>query len=91
MTYNANGTNNPTGYAGVYSAISISGAGDPSKGYNGELTFPMKERTSGNESSLQAFYGFCVSYSYANSVRGFHEGSYSSLLTGIQFGSPDPY
>ena len=90
-TYNANGTNNPTGYAGAASAILLSGAGDPSRGYNGELTFPMKERTSGNESSLQAWYGFSVSYSYANSVRGFHEGSYSTLLTGIQFDSPDNY
>ena len=86
-----NGSNSVAGYGGLYDAIILSGSGSGSRGYNGELTFPMKLRTSGSVDSLQAFYGFCVTESYGNSIRGYHQGSYSNLLTGIRFDSPDNY
>jgi len=81
----------PGAYAGLTGAILLSGVGNAAKGYNGELTFPMKLRTSGGVESLQAFYGKCITHDYCNTIGGFHEGSYSNLLTGIQFDSPDPY
>ena len=85
------GSNSVSGYGGTYNAIILSGQGQNSRGYNGELTFPMKLRTSGSTESLQAFYGTCISEYYGNTIRGYHEGSYSNLLTGIQFDSPDNY
>ena len=79
------------GYGGTYNAIILSGTGSNSRGYNGELTFPLKQRTSGSTESLQAFYGFCISEYYGNTIRGYHEGSYSTVLNGIAFDSPDNY
>ena len=80
-----------SGYGGVAGAILLSGAGNGARGYNGELTFPMKLRTTGAVDSLQAFYGKCISHDYSNTIGGFHNNSYSTLLTGIQFDSPDNY
>ena len=82
-SYNGSGTSRD--------CIALSGNNQISKGYNGELTFPMKLRTSGGAESLQAYYGTVVSQSYTNFVSGFMENSFSSLLTGIQFDSPDNY
>jgi len=82
-SYNGSGTSRD--------CIALSGTNQVSKGYNGELTFPMKLRTSGGAESLQAYYGTVVSQSYTNFVSGFMENSFSSLLTGIQFDSPDNY
>ena len=85
------GSNTPGGFGGTASAITLAGNGTGARGHNGELTFPMKLRTTGGVESLQAFYGKCISHDYCNTIGGFHEGSYSTLLTGIQFDSPDNY
>ena len=85
------GSNSVGGFGGTASAITLAYWGTGARGHNGELTFPMKERTSGGVESMQAFYGRCVSHDHCNTIGGFHEGSYSTLLTGIQFDSPDPY
>jgi hypothetical protein len=85
------GSGTVNGSQGARDAINLSGQLQGSRGYNGELTFPFKQRESGGAESLQAFYGFCVSQSYANTIRGFHNSSYSSVLTGIAFDSPDNY
>ena len=82
-SYNGSGTSRD--------CIALSGTNQISKGYNGELTFPMKLRTSGGAESLQAYYGTVVSQSYTNFVSGFMETSFSTLLTGIRFDSPDNY
>ena len=81
----------PGTFASAIDAIALAGSGTGARGHNGELTFPMKLRTSGGVESMQAFYGRCVSHDYCNTIGGFHEGSYSTLLTGIQFDSPDNY
>ena len=90
-TYMSVGSNSQGGYGGTTSAILLSGAGNGARGYNGELTFPMKLRTSGAIDSMQAFYGTCISHDFHNTIGGFHNGSYSTLLTGIRFDSPDNY
>ena len=81
----------PGAYAGLTGAILLSGAGNGARGYNGEITFPMKLRTSGAIDSMQAFYGTSISHDFCTQIGGFHENSYSTLLTGIAFDSPDPY
>ena len=85
------GSNSVGGYGETNTHICLSGQGNPAKGYNGELTFPMKLRTTGAIDSMQAFYGTCISHDFHNTIGGFHNGSYSTLLTGIQFDSPDNY
>ena len=90
-TYMSVGSNSQGGYGGTAGAILLSGAGNGARGYNGELTFPMKLRTTGAIDSMQAFYGTCISHDFHNTIGGFHNGSYSTLLTGIQFDSPDNY
>ena len=85
------GSNSVGGYGGTSDRIELAGQGTAARGYNGEITFPMKLRTSGGVESMQAFYGRCVSHDYCNTIGGFHEGSYSNLLTGIRFDSPDNY
>ena len=90
--YTAIGNNTSYGYGGTWTSIPLSGQyNSNSRGYNGEITFPMKLRTSGSVESLQAFYGTCVSEEFGNTIRGYCEGSYSNLLTGIRFDSPDNY
>ena len=78
-------------HGGSTNAIVLAGQGQGGRGFNGELTFPMKLRTTGAIDSLQAFYGTCVSHDTCNTIGGFNEASYSTLLTGIQFDSPDNY
>jgi len=90
-TYMSVGSNSQGGYGQTYDSIMLSGNGNGARGYNGELTFPMKLRTTGAVDSLQAFYGTCISHDFHNTIGGFHNGSYSTLLTGIQFDSPDNY
>ena len=85
------GSGTVNGSQGQRDAINLSGQINPSKGYNGELTFPLKQRESGGTESLQAFYGHCVSENYANTIQGYHTNSYSSILNGIAFDSPDNY
>ena len=85
------GSNSVGGHGGTSDRIELAGQGAAGRGYNGEITFPMKLRTSGGVESMQAFYGRCVSHDYCNTIGGFHEGSYSNLLTGIRFDSPDNY
>jgi len=85
------GSGTPNGSQGQRNAVNLSGQLQASKGYNGELTFPLKQRESGGVESMQAFYGFCVSENYANTIRGYHTNSYSSILNGIAFDSPDNY
>ena len=89
--YTAVGSNAVGGHGGTSDRIELAGNGAAARGYNGEITFPMKLRTSGGVESMQAFYGRCVSHDYCNTIGGFHEGSYSNLLTGIRFDSPDNY
>ena len=91
MTYTSSSYNGSGGTMDCIALSGRSGTNQNSKGYNGELTFPMKLRTSGGAESLQAYYGTVVSQSYTNFVSGFMENSFSTLLTGIQFDSPDPY
>jgi len=96
LIYIAQGSGTISNNTQAQNAICLSGANPDtsshgSRGYNGELTFPMKLRTSGSVESLQAFYGTCVSESWANQIMGYHQGSYSNLLTGIRFDSPDNY
>ena len=78
-------------HGGSTNAIVLAAQGQGGRGFNGELTFPMKLRTTGAIDSLQAFYGTCVSHDACNQIGGFNEASYSTLLTGIQFDSPDNY
>jgi hypothetical protein len=90
--YTAIGNNTSYGYGGTWTSIPLSGqTNSNSRGYNGEIIFPMKLRTTGSVESLQAFYGTCVSEEFGNTIRGYCEGSYSNLLTGIRFDSPDNY